>query len=41
MHVQRVRLPVTGAESWTVVDAACRPVPVIEAYLAHLAALER
>ena len=41
MHVQRVRMPVSGAESWTVVDADCRPVPVIEAYLAHLAALER
>jgi Phage integrase, N-terminal SAM-like domain len=41
MHVQRVRMPVSGAESWTVVDADCRPVPVIEAYLAYLAALER
>jgi integrase len=34
-------MPLSGAESWTVVDADCRPVPVIEAYLAHLAALER
>jgi integrase/recombinase XerD len=41
MRVQRVRMPVTDAESWTVLDDDCRPEPEIEQYLAHLAALER
>jgi integrase/recombinase XerD len=41
MRVQRVRMPVTNAESWTVVDDDCRPEPAIEQYLAHLAAIER
>ena len=33
-------MPVTDAESWTVLDDDCRPEPEIEAYLAYLAALE-
>lgn len=41
MRVQRLRMPVTDAESWTVVDDDGRPEPAIEQYLAHLAALER
>ncbi len=41
MRVQRVVVPVTGAESWTVVDGAWIPVPAIERYLAHLAGIER
>ena len=41
MRVQRVRMPVTDAESWTVLADDCRPEPAIEGYLAHLAALER
>lgn len=41
MRVQRVRMPVTNAESWTVLDDEYRPEPAIEQYLAYLAALER
>lgn len=41
MRVQRVVMPVTNAESWTVVDDDCRPEPAIEQYLAYLAAVER
>src|SRR4051794_19459187 len=41
MRVQRVRMPVTDAESWTVLDDECRPEPAIELYLAPLAVLER
>jgi hypothetical protein len=36
MRVQRVVMPVTGAESWIVVDDDWVPVVVIERYLAHL-----
>ena len=41
MRVQGVRMPVTDAESWTVLDDDCRPEPAIEQYLAYLAALAR
>ena len=36
MRVQRVVVPVTGAESWTVVDDEWVPVGPVERYLAHL-----
>lgn len=41
MRVQRVVLPVTGVESWTVVDDAWAVVVPVERYLAHLAGIER
>lgn len=41
MRVQRVVMPVTGAESWTVVDGEWVPVEPVERYLAHLAGIER
>ena len=41
MRVQRVVMPVTGAESWTVVDDGWAPVEPVERYLAHLAGIER
>lgn len=41
MRVQRVVMPVTGAESWTVVDDDWAPVVPVERYLAHLAGIER
>jgi integrase len=41
MRVQRVIMPVTDAESWTVLDDDSEPEPAIEQYLAYLAALER
>ena len=41
MRVQRVVMPVTGAQSWTVVDDELVTVAPAEAYLAHLAAIER
>jgi integrase len=34
-------MPVTGAESWTVVDDGWLPVAAVERYLAHLAGIER
>jgi hypothetical protein len=34
-------MPVTGIESWTVVDAEWVPVVAVERYLAHLAGIER
>jgi len=37
----RVVMPVTRAESWTVVDDTGLPVEPVERYLAYLAALER
>jgi len=40
VRVQRVVMP-GGAESWTVLDASGDPVPPVEAYLAHLQALDR
>jgi integrase/recombinase XerD len=39
--VHRVVMPVTGAVSWTVLDADGSPVAPVESYLAYLAALER
>jgi len=41
MRVQRVVMPVTGDESWTVVDDELVMVGPAERYLAYLAALER
>jgi integrase len=41
MRVQRLVMPDTGGESWTVVDEALVPVPPVERFLAHLAAIER
>ena len=41
MRVQRVVMPVTGAESWTVLGDDGAVLAPAEAYLAHLAALER
>ena len=41
MRVQRVVMPVTGAESWTVVDDGWALVEPVERYLAHLAGIER
>jgi integrase/recombinase XerD len=40
MRVQRVVMP-GGAESWTVLDECGDPVPAVEAFLAHLQALDR
>jgi len=39
--VQRVMMPVTGAESWTVVGDDGAVVAPVERYLAYLGALER
>ena len=41
VRVQRVVMPVTGAESWTVVDDEWALVEPVERYLAHLAGIER
>ena len=41
VRVQRVVMPVTGAESWTVLDDGWAPVAPAERYLAHLAGIER
>jgi integrase/recombinase XerD len=41
VRVQRVVMPVTGAESWTVVDDDWVRVELAERYLAHLAGIER
>jgi len=41
VRVQRVVMPVTGAESWTVVDDDWVPVVPVERFLAHLAGIER
>ena len=41
MRVQRVVMPVTGAESWTLVDDDWIPVEPVERFLAHLAGIER
>jgi len=40
MRVQQVLMP-DGAESWTVLDGAGEVVTPVEAYLAHLGALDR
>ena len=41
MRAQRLVMPVSGTESWTVVDEDLCPVGPAERYLAHLAAIER
>lgn len=41
MKVQRVVMPVSGAESWTVVGNDWAPIGPVERYLAHLAGIER
>lgn len=41
MKAQRVLMPVTGAQSWTVVDRDFRPVDAAERYLAFLSSIER
>lgn len=41
MRVQRLVMPVTGAESWTVLDDELAPVAPAERFLAHLSAIER
>ncbi len=41
MLIQRVVAPVSGAVSWTLVDDCFDPVEPVEAYLAHLEAIER
>jgi integrase/recombinase XerD len=41
VRVQRVIMPVTGVESWTVVDDQMSVVESAERYLAHLTAIER
>jgi hypothetical protein len=40
MRVQRVLMP-DGSESWTVLDVGGEPVGAVEAFLAHLQALDR
>ena len=40
MRVQRVLMP-DGSESWTVLGPTGEPVPAVEAFLAHLQALDR
>ena len=41
MMVQRVVMPGSGTRSWTVVDSSGLPVAAVDAFLAHLTALER
>jgi integrase len=41
MMVQRVVTPVSGTLSWTVVDGSGLPLAPVDAFLAHLTALER
>lgn len=41
MRVQRLVMPVTGAESWTVLDDGLATLEPAERFLAHLAAIER
>jgi integrase/recombinase XerD len=41
VRVQRLVMPVTGAESWTVLDDGLVTVEPAERFLAHLAAIER
>ena len=41
MHVQRVAMPASGVESWTVLGDDDIPVEPIERYLAYLTAIER
>lgn len=41
MRVQRLVMPVTGVESWTVLDDGLVVVAPVERFLAHLSAIER
>jgi len=41
VHIQRVLMPVTGTESWTVIGDDGAVVAPVERYLAYLSALER
>jgi integrase len=41
VRVQRVIMPATDAESWTVVDDGGRPMAPVESFLAYLSAIER
>lgn len=41
MRAQRLLMPGSGTESWTVIDPSLIPVDPAERYLCHLAALER
>ena len=41
MRVQRLVMPVTGVESWTVLDDSLATVDGAERFLAHLSAIER
>ena len=41
MMVQRVVMPGSGTRSWTVVDGSGMPLAAVDAFLAHLTALER
>ena len=41
MAVQRVVMPVSESESWTVLGEDGAPVESVESYLSYLAALER
>ncbi len=41
MKVQRVLMPGSRAESWTVLGDDQRPVDPVERFLAHLASIER
>lgn len=41
MKAQRLVMPVSGAESWTVLDDTLTRVEPAERYLSHLAAIER
>ena len=41
MRVQRVLMPGTGFESWTVLGEDLMPVEPVERFLAYLASIER
>ena len=41
MRVQRVLMPGSGAESWTVLDDELRPLEPVERFLAYLSSIER
>src|SRR5260370_1308277 len=41
MHVQRVAMPASRVESWTVLDDGDAPIEPIERYLAYLTDIER
>ena len=41
MRVQRVLMPGSGAESWTVLDDEHRPLEPVERFLAYLSSIER